>query len=197
MHIFVKLAAGAAAIGGLATPALAQYQPYPQYQQTYPQTAYPQQVYQQGYGAYGQQGYAQNPVQSIIDQLLGNRYQANDRTKIAQCAAAAQAQAVAQYRPNAYGQQRYNGYNGYSNNAYGSSARVTGITNVERRGSGLRISGVMSSGMQNGAYGAYGQQQGYNRAYAAGANDLTFRCNVDYRGAVTGVRVRPNMDWRR
>src|SRR5438270_432725 len=36
----------------------------------------------------------------------------------------------------------------------------------------------------------YGYNQGYaNRGY--GAANLTFRCNVDYRGAVTNVRVRP------
>ena len=36
-----------------------------------------------------------------------------------------------------------------------------------------------------------GRGQGYRNAYAYayGAGDLTFRCNVDYRGAVTDVRV--------
>jgi hypothetical protein len=201
----VRFLTAAAATVAVAAPAAAQYYPqpaYPQYQQSYPgyaypQQAYPQQAYPQAYGVYGQQAYgAQNPVQAIIDQLLGNRYQTSDRTKVAQCAAAAQAQAAAQYRPNAYGQPYGNAY-GYNNRAYGA-ARVTGITNVERRSNGLRVSGVMSSGMQRSPYGAYSQgyNQGYNRAYAAGVNDLSFRCNVDYRGAVTNVRVRPTTTWR-
>lgn len=196
MRMFVKLAAGAAAMGGLAlaAPAAAQA-PYPY---AYPPQAYPQQqAYPYAPQYPGQQGYAQNPVGAIINQLLGNRYNVTDRTAITQCAAAAQAQAAAQYRPNGYGQgyqnhQGYPGYGGY-NNAYGS-ARVTGITSVERRQNGLRVAGLMSSGMSSG-YGGYGGQ-GYNPAYAQMANDLSFRCNVDYRGAVTNVRVRRNATYR-
>ena len=170
----IRFAAAAAAIGGMATPALAQYQPYPQqypqYQQQYPQ-------YQQQYPQYQQQ-YQQQGIAGIIGQLLGNRYTAvNDRTAIAQCAAAAQQQAAVQYRP------RYN--QGYNQPYMQSTARVTGITNVERRQNGLRVSGVMSSGRNYGAY-----QQGYNGAYAGAVNDLTFRCIVDYRGAVTNIRIR-------
>ena len=46
--------------------------------------------------------------------------------------------------------------------------------------------------MSSGYAGNYGNQYGYNqnRNYAAG--DLTFRCNVDYRGAVTNVRISAN-----
>jgi hypothetical protein len=181
MSSFTKFLAAAAAIGGIAAPAAAQYYPqqptypqaYPQYQQQYPQQAYP------GY-AYGQQGYAQNPVQSIIDSLLGNRYNVTDRQAVSQCASAAMAQASAQYG---------NGYNrSYGNNGYGQryagAMRVTAITDVQRRNNGLRVSGLMSSG------GGYGGQYGYqNRNYAG---DLSFRCNVDYRGAVTGVRIGRN-----
>ena len=54
-------------------------------------------------------------------------------------------------------------------------------------------SGLMSSGY--GRYGGYGGQYGYqDRAYASG--DLTFRCNVDYRGYVTNVRIRRNDGYR-
>ena len=71
-------------------------------------------------------------------------------------------------------------------------ARVTGITNVERRNNGLRVSGLMSSGAGGRGWG----NQAYNPAYANVQSDLTFRCNVDYRGAVTNVRVRPNTAYR-
>ena len=205
MTIAIKLFAATAAIAGLAAPAAAQY--YPQPQQPY---AYPQ---QQPY-AYPQPGYPQQQsgIGGIINQLLGNRYNAPDRTAVAQCAAAAQAQAAAQYRPqgapygNAYGYGQANPYgNAYGYNAI-QSARVTGITNVERRRNGLRVTGLMSSGMaaaygqpgygqQGYGYQGYGQQgygQGYNPAYANAGSDLTFRCNVDYRGQVTNVRVRRN-----
>jgi hypothetical protein len=187
---FTRFLVASAAIGGLAAPAAAQYQQ--QYQQTYPQQQY-QQPYQQTYpqNGYGQQGYSQNPVQSIIDSLLGNRYNVTDRQAVSQCASAALTQAQAQYGNgngaygNRYGQQYGQGYNRYS------ALRVTAITDVQRRNNGLRVSGTMSSG---GAYaGQYGNQNGYQNGYqnrGYGGGQLTFRCNVDYRGAVTGVRIR-------
>jgi len=179
--------AAVAAVGGIATPLAAQTAyPYaqaypPQYQQQYPQQGYPQQGYgyQQGYG----QGYAQNPVGQIIDQLLGNRYNVTDRSAVSRCASAAMAQAAAEYRGNdynqGYGQSRGYGYN----NAV--AMRVTSITDVQRRNNGLRVSGLMSSG--------YGGQYGYqNRGYG----DVSFRCYVDYRGAVTNVRIGRNKGYR-
>ena len=196
MTMFVKLAAGAAAIGGLAAPALAQYPYQQQYPQAYPQYQYPQAYPQTGYAyqgqAYGQQGYgAQNSVGAIIGQLLGNRYNVTDRTAVTQCATAAVAEAAARYQSNGYGQAYNNGYNNSYRHAYGS-ARVTGITNVERRNRGLRVSGLMSSGVGGRPWG----NQGYNPAYANVQSDLTFRCNVDYRGAVTNVRVNRNNAYR-
>ena len=211
----------AAAAGLLAAPAAAQtYYPQP----NYPQQAYPQQGYPQP--GYPQQGYQQGGIAGILHQLLaGNTsYQANDRTAITQCAAAAQQQVAAQYRQRAYGQQAYpqgygqQPYNGYPQQQYDngySSARVTAITNVERRRNGLRVTGLIDSGMGYGAQGynqnaypgpgypqqgypqpgypqGYGQQQGYGNAYGQAQGDLSFRCNVDYRGAVTGLRITPN-----
>ena len=190
MTIRTHYLAAAAAIGALAVPAVAQtaypygyQQPaYPQYQQPYaPQQAYP--TYQQpsyGQPAYGySQGYAQNPVSAIIDGLLGNRYNVTDRQAVSQCASAAMTQASAQYG-GGYNQGYGNGYNRYS------SLRVTQITDVQRRNNGLRVKGLMSSG-----YGGYDRQHGYqNGGYAAG--DVTFRCNVDYRGAVTNIRIGRN-----
>ena len=188
MRNITKFLVAAAAIGGLAAPAAAQYgYPQPVYpQQVYPQQAYPgysgQYGYSQGYGS--SQGYAQNPIGQIIDQLLGNRYNVNDRTAVSRCASAAMTQAA--YQNRGYNQ----GYNGYNRAA---ALRVTAITDVQRRNNGLRVSGLMSSAYA-GQYGnQYGNQYGYqNRGYG----DVTFRCNVDYRGAVTNVRIGRNNGYR-
>ena len=124
-----------------------------------------------------------NPVSAIIDGLLGNRYNVTDRQAVSQCASAAMTQASAQYG-GGYNQAYGNGYNRYS------SLRVTQITDVQRRNNGLRVKGLMSSG-----YGGYDRQHGYqNNGYAAG--DVTFRCNVDYRGAVTNIRIDRNQHGR-
>ena len=200
MTMFTRLLTAAAVIGGVATaPAVAQTPypyPYPQQQSAYPQPApgqpgygyyAPQQGYQQGYGQPGYGYSQQNSLGAIIGQLLGNRYNVTDRTAVQQCASAAMAQASAQYRPrNAYGQR--SGYNqGYGyQQGYNSAAmmRVTAITNVERQRYGLRVSGTIDS---RSGYPPYGQAYGYRNQ---GTGDLSFRCNVDYRGAVTNVRIR-------
>jgi len=186
----ILLAAGAATVAA-AAPAAAQvpYQPY------YPQQAYPQQGYPQGY-AYPNQ--AQPGVGQIISQLLGNRYQTNDRDAVERCATAAMTQASAQYSRNGYrqGYGNQNQGNGYGNQGYyPAQMRVTAITDVRRRNNGLRVSGLLDS--QFGARPPYGNAYGYQgqgnagQAYA-GQGDLTFRCNVDYRGAVSNVRIGRN-----
>lgn len=187
------------AVGGLAAPAAAQYypppQPYPQqYPQTYPQ-GYPQQQY--GYGN-------QSGIGGIIDQLLGNRYNTNDRSAVSRCASAAVQQVRARYTPygnqgysqgyngQGYNDQGYNGqgynqgYNGQGYSQRGYNVRVTAITNVERRSNGLRVRGLLDTGRGN----AYGNQGYGNQAYASG--DLSFRCNVDYRGYVSNVKIERN-----
>ena len=187
----------AAAAGGLAAPLAAQY-PYPQpYPPQYPQQTYPQPYPgQPGYGYGYQQGYGgQGAIGQIIDQLLGNRYNVTDRQAISRCASAAMVQAQNQYRGGysqgygAYGQAYGQGY-APPYGGYGANIRVTAITNVERRSNGLRVSGLLDSGMYRGQ--AYGQPYG---GYANG--DLTFRCNVDYRGYVSNVRIRRNESYRR
>jgi hypothetical protein len=190
-----RFLAAAAAVGGVAAPLAAQ-NPYPYgYPQQVPQPYPSQPGYgygQPGYGqpgyGYGQQGYAQNPIQQIVDGLLGNRYNVTDRQAVSQCASAAIIRAQSQYG-SGYGayEQRYGDQYGQGYNRY-QPMRVTAITDVQRRGNGLRVSGMMSSG------GAFGRQYGnpypyQNRFYARG--DLSFRCSVDYRGQVTGLRVRP------
>jgi len=72
--------------------------------------------------------------------------------------------------------------------------RVTAITDVQRRNSGLRVAGTLGSGGYGGQYGQGYQGQHYAQGYAA--NSLSFRCNVDYRGAVTGVRIRAANPYR-
>jgi hypothetical protein len=194
MNSFVKYAAGTAALCAAAAPAAAQYYP----QQSYPQP-YPQQVPQPypGQPGYGyQQGYGQNPVTDIIDQLLGNRYNVTDRQAVRRCTNAVRAQAMQQY--GGYGQQPYGqGYNqnyGYNQAIAAPSMRVTAITDVQRRPSGLRVTGMLSTGYAG--QGQYGGQYGYqNPQYAGG--DLSFRCNVDYRGQVTGIRIGRGDNYRR
>ena len=189
MTMLTKMMTAAAVAGSLAAPAAAQY-PYPQQYPTYPNPYGYSNQYGQPYG-YSNNGGA---IGQIIDQLLGNRYNVTDRTAVSQCAAAAVTQAQYQYRGNAYGynhqgygQQGYGqqGY-GYPNQGYGQgfaapAMRVTAITDVQRRNNGLRVTGTMSSG--------YGGQYAYqNRGYG----EVGFRCNVDYRGAVTNVRIGRN-----
>jgi len=185
MKNFTKCLAACAAIAGLSAPVGAQ-NTYG-YQQTYPQQSYPG-YGQQGYGY--NQGYGQNPIGQVIDQLLGNRYNVTDRQAVSQCASAAMAQAAAQYGNgynNAYGQQRYGGENRYRQR-YGSAMRVTAITDVQRRSNGLRVAGLMGSGGRGA--GQYGYQNG---GYAG---DVSFRCNVDYRGQVTNIRIGRNNGYR-
>jgi hypothetical protein len=181
-RVTILLAAGAATLA-VAVPAAAQ-SPY-----QYPQQGYPQGQY------YPPQG--QNVIGQMIGQLLGNRYQTNDRHAVERCATAAIHQASAQYGNRSgqgYGYQGQ-GY-GYGNQGYHPqmAMRVTAITDVQRRQSGVRVSGLLDS---QGGYQGYGQQP-YGNAYGyqgqgyAAQGNLTFRCNVDHRGAVTNVRVRPN-----
>jgi len=197
MTRFTHFLAAAAAIGGVAAPLSAQYQYQPYPQPAYPQPAYPQQAYpQQAYPGYNQGYSTGNPVADIIDQLLGNRYSVTDRQAVRQCSNAARNQASSQYGAYGYSQQRYGqrGYNGYNQQFAAPSLRVTAITNVERRSSGLRVSGLMSSSYA----GQYGSQYGGQYAYQnRGYGDVSFRCNVDYRGAVTNIRIGRGGDYRR
>lgn len=177
----------AAAVIGIAAPAAAQY-PYPQ---PVPQPA----PGQPGYGYYPQQGYGQqpydnDPIGQAINQLLGNRYNVSDRTAVRRCASAAVQQASAQYG-NGYNNRGYNdpGYGEGYNQGYniGPRMRVTAITNVERRRNGLRVSGLLDT---RAGYPPRGQAYGYQNSGNAATGDLSFRCNVDYRGTVTNVRLR-------
>jgi hypothetical protein len=210
MTKFAKIltgAAGLAMVAGAAAPAAAQYAPYG--------------GYNQGYNGSG------GVVGAVIGQILGGgRYgaygQGNDRVAVDQCARAAEARVTYTNRANAsrnYGQ----GYADprYGGQAYGynqaSMARVVGITQVERRSNGLKVAGVIDSGMSHHAYGnqgygygnPYGNQypnQGYNQGYYGNQQgyahqsqvaDLRFSCRVDFRGQVTSLDIKRNVAARR
>jgi hypothetical protein len=206
MTIRTHVLAAAAAIGSFAAPAAAQ--DYPQ------QPAYPQSSPQDEQQGFGQQASSQSPIQSIIDGLLGNRYNGTDRQAVSQCASAAMTQATTQYGENGYaGSDGYAGYAGaYRPGAIGvpgypgiaTSMRVSAITAVQRRSDGMRVKGLIDSGVHyRGGYGgqAYQGAGAGGQAYAARYprhDDLSFRCNLDNRGIVTSMRVdRNNATYRR
>ena len=73
----------------------------------------------------------------------------------------------------------------------GTYGRVVSITSSQPTRSGMRIRGLASSGrMAYNGYGPYGVGAygalGYN---AYGGADLSFRCDVDYRGYVRDVDI--------
>ena len=191
MTKLTHLLAAALVAATLTAPASAQYPyPYPQPQPyAYPQQTYP---YQQQYPqqAYPYQGYPQNQsvIGQIIDQLIGNRYNYNDRQAIHSCGYAAMQRAQAQYGAyaNPYGGQAYGGYNSQYpqvRQGYPGYMRVVAITEVSRRSGGLRVRGLIDSGLYRNRYG-----NNYN--YSGG--DLTFRCDVNYNGYITRIRVERN-----
>ena len=161
MTIFAKIltgTAGIAMIAGAAAPAAAQTYPYG--------------GYNQGYGSNGGVG-------GIISQILGGgRYgaygQGNDRVAVDQCARAAEARISRDPRASGYYQQGYSqgyGQQGDGQQGYGynpvAQARVIGITGVERRSTGLKVTGVIDSGRSQ-YRGAYGNQAHPNQAYGYG-----------------------------
>jgi len=203
MTIRAHLFAAAAASAAVSVPAAAQTAyPYSNQQQTAPQP-YPGQP---GYGFVQQsdprysQGYAHDPMSQIISSLLGNRYNVTDRQAVSQCASAAMAKARRQYGNSNNQNYANSGYNEHDNRAYGDNGygraynnpmRVTSITDVQRRNNGLRVSGLMSSGYTS----RYGNQYAYqNRGFGEGnaPSNVSFRCNVDYRGQITNVRIGRN-----
>lgn len=189
----VTILVAAALAGGAAAPLAAQYypQPYPYPQQPYPN--YPQ-PYPQPYPAPGY-GYGSNNVLGqIIDGLIGNRYNVSDRQAIRQCTFAAVNQAESQYRPY-FGpnwRRPYQNYNGY--------IRVSQITDVQRRSNGVRVRGLLDTGLyRNRPYGNGYGGGGYGGGYGGGGyggggygGDLSFRCDVDYRGYVSNIRINRN-----
>lgn len=175
MKAVSNILASGAAIAALVTaaPAAAQYYP------------------NQGYGGYNQ-GYGNNNVVGqILNSILGGRnYQQNDRYAIDMCVRATEAR-LNGYQ-GGYNYNNYGNYGGYGNQGYNqgyNGARVTRITNVQRRNNGLKIFGLATAGY-NSRYGGYNQgygNQGYgNQGYRA---QLRFNCKTNFRGQVTDVDI--------
>lgn len=179
-------AAGFAALVGVASPAAAQYPGY-------------------GYGY----GYGNgNVVGQILGQILGygrypygnygyNTY-SNRSAAIDQCARAVEARLNGYNGYYGYGNVPYGGYGGYGDRGYYGygygGGRVQGITRVERKSYGLKVSGVASSGYRGyegygrGGYGSYG--------YGNGA-DLSFSCKLYGNGQIRDINInRRDAYWR-
>ena len=191
--------AGLTAALAIASPAIAQ-QPYPYGNQNGVVGAIINSVTGGGYGQYPQGNYGYSRV--------------DERGAVSMCAAAAEQRISSNYRGQpGYGYTNGNGYNGYqqgyANGYHGQTARVLGITNVERRNNGaLKVSGVASSGRaygygnqgynnqryNNQGYNNQGYNNGYNgqRDYANQAADLRFTCKVNARGQVSDVNISRN-----
>ena len=121
-------------------------------------------------------------AQYYYGQPYGNAYgyQANASQMAAQrCSAAVQS------RLNQRG--GLNGILGAVLGAQASGGRVLQVTQVNPRRSTVRVRGLASSGANYG-YGPYGVGA-YGAAGYGYAPDLSFRCDVDYRGYIRNVDI--------
>ncbi len=168
---------GIAAVAGAAAPAEAQY-------------------YGNPYG-YGQYGYSPNTIGQVLQSIL-NPYGnfgysgygvVNPQVAVNQCTQAVQQRLMYRTGYRSYGAYGYTSPYGYSRGY--NNARILGITRVEQRSpTTLRVRGFATSGMAyNGyspyGYGAYGST-GYGYAQPA---DLSFKCDVDYRGYIRDIDI--------
>ena len=145
------------------------------------------------------------PIQQMVDQKLGTRYAASEREAVARCATAALAEGAILYGVNGFaGTDGYAGYAGaYRPGAAGvpgfpgiaATMRVSAITDVQRRWDGMRVKGLIDSGVDyRGGYGSQPYQgagvggQPYATRHPSN-NDLAFRCNLDTADLVTSMRV--------
>jgi hypothetical protein len=189
MKAVSKILAGGVAIAALASAAPAAAQYYPGY----------------GYGS-------GNVLGQVLSQVLGGSqygygYGINSQAAVQRCAAAVEQRINRDYgyRSNAYGYGGYGGYSGYGGYGYNGyaagNARVLGVTSVERRtNGGLRVRGVATanayaSGYGNpygGGYGGYGGYSTYGGYAPQAAAELSFKCNVDYRGYISDIDLDRN-----
>ncbi len=125
----------------------------------------------------------QNPgeqiLQGVIDSLLGNRYNVTDRRAVRRCSDAALDEAIDEFGPRRRNRADRRDWRNHQ-------MRVTAITEVERRPTGLRVRGLIDSGL---LYALPARR-------ASRGSDLLFRCNIDYRGRISNVRVDRNPDFR-
>lgn len=145
------------------------------------------------------------PIRQIVDQQLGARYGASDREAIARCVTAALAEGAILYGVNGYaGTDGYAGYVGaYRPGVVGvpgfpgmtTTMRVSAITDVQRRAGGMRVKGLIDSGVDylGGYRGQAYQGPGVGgQPYASlhpSNNDLAFRCNLDAAGLLSSLHV--------
>ena len=145
------------------------------------------------------------PIREIVDQQLGTRYGASDKEAVARCVTAALAQGAILYGVNGYaGTDGYAAYAGaYRPGAAGvpgfpgiaTAMRVSSITDVQRRWDGMRVKGLIDSGVEyRGGYrGEAYQGPGVGgHPYANRPprnNDLAVRCNLDTPGLVSSLHV--------
>ncbi len=170
MARFASSIAAAALALASAAPAAAQYdyqQPLP-LPLPVPGTPYSSQPYDPGQAVLG----------TIVDSLIGNRYDVSDRQAIRQCASAAVQRARSDYSGGF--PAPYPGYNNF--------LRVTAITDVQRRSEKVRVRGMLG-------FDRRGDHDRYDRHYDrrdddrwGRRGDIGFRCDVDYRGYVRNVR---------
>ena len=178
MKAVSKLMFSGAAIAALVTaaPAAAQYYP------------------NQGYG-YGNQGYGNNNVVgNILNQILGGgNYRQDDRYAIDMCVRATEARLNGY--SGAYNYGGYGQYGGYGNNGYNqgyNGARVTRITNVERRSTNLKIYGLATTGYGRRAMAMATRAMATRAIRQPGrlrSLNLRFNCKVNFRGQVTDVDI--------
>lgn len=162
MRMITKMLAGAAGLASIAAaaPAAAQYYPYGY--NSYSPYTYNSRT---PYSAYGNYGVGANVAEQQCTAAVQNRLA--NRTSLASILGSLV---------------------GLPTNSYG---RVTGITSAQPTRNGMRVRGVASSGRyaynNYGPYGvgAYGAL-GYGTNAAA---DLSWRCDVDYRGYVRNVDI--------
>ena len=145
------------------------------------------------------------PIRQVVDAQLGARYGASDKEAVARCATAALAEGAILYGVNGYaGTDGYAGYAGaYRPGEAGvpgfpgiaTKMRVSAITAVQRRSDGMRVKGLIDSGVDYlGGYGGEAYQgtgpggQAYATRYPSN-NDLVFRCNLDTAGLVSSLHV--------
>lgn len=164
MSVKVKLsilAAGATFALGAAVPAEAQYYPPPSNQGGILGAIVNQ--YRYGQYPYGNYGY--------------NMY-GNERFGIDRCARAVE------QRLN---RNSYNFYQGNNYSRYRNFGRVEGITRVQRKSYGLKVTGVASSGY--GGYQGYGRNNYGTYGYGTGA-DLRFECKVYNSGQIRDIDIK-------
>jgi hypothetical protein len=168
MTMFTKILAGGAGLAALAAaaPSAAQY-PY---------------GYTNPYGYSNPYAYG-NQYGSQYGNQYGNQYAyggVNTNVAAQQCTAAVQ--------QRLYNRSSIGGILGAVLGANTASGRVVSITRVTPRSNGtVRVSGLASSGRMAG-YGPYGVGA-YGALGYGSAADLSFKCDVDYRGYVRNVSI--------